>query len=110
MERGEFDISPDGKTIAYVANEKGVSVLHLFDTAARKEAPGPKLPLGTISGVRWHEDGGIIGFTLETARANSDAYSYDVKTGKVDRWTFSETGGLNAATFSEPELISLEER
>ncbi len=102
----EFDISPDGKTIAYVANEKGVGVLHFFDTVARQERPGPKLPLGTIGNVKWHKDGGIIGFTLETARANSDAYSYDVKTGKVDRWTFSETGGLNAANFSEPELIS----
>ncbi len=102
----DFDVSPDGKTIAYAANEKGVNVLHLFDTIARQERPGPKLPLGTIGNVQWHEDGGIIGFTMETARANSDAYSYDVKTGKVDRWTFSETGGLNAATFSEPELIS----
>ena len=102
----EFDLSPDGKTIAYVANEKGVSVLHLLDTVTRKELPGPKLPLGTINGVRWHKDGSLIGFTLETARANADAYSYDVKSGKVDRWTFSETGGLNASTFSEPELIS----
>ena len=102
----EFDLSPDGKTIAYVANEKGVSVLHLLDTVTRKELPGPKLPLGTINGVRWHKDGSLIGFTLETARANADAYSYDVKSGKVDRWTFSETGGLNANTFSEPELIS----
>jgi dipeptidyl aminopeptidase/acylaminoacyl peptidase len=102
----EFDLSPDGKTIAYVANEKGVGVLHLFDTAGRKELPGPRLPLGTLSGVRWHKDGSLIGFTLETARANSDAYSWDVKTGKLDRWTFSETGGLNANTFSEPELIS----
>ncbi len=102
----ELDVSPDGKTIVYVANEKGVSILHLFDTATRKELPGPKLPLGTIGGVRWHKDGGLIGFTLETARAASDAYSYDVQSGKVDRWTFSETGGLNASTFSEPELIS----
>jgi len=102
----EFDLSPDGKTIAYVANEKGVGALHLFDIAARKELPGPKLPLGTIAGVRWHKDGDLIGFTLETARANADAYSYDIRSGKVDRWTFSETGGLNASTFSEPELIS----
>jgi dipeptidyl aminopeptidase/acylaminoacyl peptidase len=102
----EFDVSPDGKTIAFVTNEKGVSVFHLFDTATGKELPRPKLPLGVIFGVRWHKDGGLIGFNLETARASTDAYSYDVKTGKVDRWTFSETGGLNANTFSEPELIS----
>ena len=25
--------------------------------------------------------------------------------GKVERWTFSETGGLNTAGFSEPQLI-----
>ncbi len=102
----EFDLSRDGRTIAYVTNEKGVSVLHLYDAAARKELPGPKLPLGVISRVRWHRDGSAIGFTLETARSNSDAYSCDVHTGKVDRWTFSETGGLNAQTFSEPELVS----
>ncbi len=102
----EFDLSRDGRTIAYVTNEKGVSVLHLYDAAARKELPGPKLPLGVISGVRWHRDGSAVGFTLEAARSNSDAYSCDVHTGKVDRWTFSETGGLNAQTFSEPELVS----
>ena len=42
----EFDISPDGKTIAYVANEKGVSVLHLFDTVARAGAAGAQAAAG----------------------------------------------------------------
>jgi dipeptidyl aminopeptidase/acylaminoacyl peptidase len=32
-------------------------------------------------------------------------YSLDVETGKLDRWTESETGGLNTASFVEPELI-----
>jgi len=89
-----------------VTNEKGIGVIHLFDTASRKELPGPKLPLGTIYSVRWHKDGGAIGFTMETPRANADAYSYDVKTGKLDRWTFSELGGLNPDTWAEPELIA----
>ena len=100
----EFDLSRDGRTIAYVTNEKGVSVLHLFDTAA--ELPGPKLPLGVISRVRWHRDGSAVGFTLETARSNSDAYSCDVRAGKLERWTASELGGLNPATFVEPELVT----
>src|SRR5207245_1176975 len=39
------------------------------------------------------------------ARSTSDVYSLDVQTGKVDRWTYSETGGLNTANFSEPQLI-----
>ena len=32
-------------------------------------------------------------------------YSVDAATGKVERWTESETGGLNAANFVEPELV-----
>ncbi len=102
----DFDLSLDGRMLAYVTNEKGLSVLRLFDTANRRELPGPKLPLGTIGGLRWHRDGGALGFTMETARSNSDAYAWDLKTGKVDRWTSSELGGLNPETFAEPELIA----
>lgn len=101
-----FALSFDGKTIAYVANKKGLSVLHLLDTASRAEKPGPKLAPGVISGMEWHRDGGAIGFTMGSARATSDAYSFDVQTGKVERWTFSETGGLNPETFSDAELVS----
>jgi dipeptidyl aminopeptidase/acylaminoacyl peptidase len=35
----------------------------------------------------------------------TDVYSLDTKTGKVERWTESETGGLNTANFSEAELV-----
>ena len=30
---------------------------------------------------------------------------WSVTTGKLERWTFSETGGLNASTFVEPKVI-----
>ena len=101
----EFDLSPDGKTLAFVANEDGVARLHLLDTATGKEMPVAKLPLGQIFGIEWHDNGTDLGFTLVSARSTSDVYSLDVKTGKVDRWTFSETGGLNTDNFSEGELV-----
>jgi dipeptidyl aminopeptidase/acylaminoacyl peptidase len=101
-----FDLSPDGKTIVSVTNEKGASVLRLFDTATRREKPAPRLPYGTVSGLEWHRDGSAVGFTMTSARSSADAYSYEPATGKVERWTFSETGGLNAANFVEPELVS----
>ena len=87
----DFALSLDGKTLAYVTNEKGASTVHLMDTGSRSEKPGPKLPLGVVSGIRWHRDGGAIGFTMNTARSSSDAYSCDVGTGKLERWTASET-------------------
>jgi len=101
----EFDLSYDGRTIAFVTNEDGFGVLHLLDTKTAKEKPVPDLPKGIASGVRWHKNNRDLGFNITSARSTSDVYSLDVQTGKVDRWTYSETGGLNTANFSEPQLI-----
>jgi dipeptidyl aminopeptidase/acylaminoacyl peptidase len=58
-----------------------------------------------IGGLRWHPNGRELGFTLSSARSPADVYSIEIETGKLERWTFSETGGLNPESFSEPELI-----
>ncbi|MBE9012336.1 S9 family peptidase [Pseudanabaenaceae cyanobacterium LEGE 13415] len=101
----EFDLSEDGKLLAYVSNEDGISVLHLIDTATNQEKSLPKLPIGQVSGITWHRNNQDLGFTLVSARSTADAYSLNVTTNKIDRWTESETGGLNTANFSEPELV-----
>ena len=101
----QFDLSPDGKTIAFVTNEDGAGVLHLLDLATGKETPQRQVPVGVIGGVEWHENGRDLGFTLDSARAARDAYSLDATTGEVTRWTESETGGLDPAAFAEPELV-----
>ena len=100
-----FNLSPDGRTIAFVTNEDGVSRLRLMDAKTRKEKTGPNLPLGVIGGLEWHENGRDLGFTLNSARSTTDVYSLDTKSGLVERWTESETGGLNTANLSEPQLV-----
>ena len=100
-----FALSPDGKTIAFVTNEEGVGRLHLLDTKSRKEKTPPTLPVGIISGLRWHQSGRDLGFNFSSARTPADVYSLDVRTGKVDRWTESETGGLNTNQFAQAELV-----
>jgi dipeptidyl aminopeptidase/acylaminoacyl peptidase len=102
----EFDLSPDGTAIAYATNEKGVGVLHRLDTATGRELPAPKLPLGVLFGLKWHRDGEALAFSMGTARSSFDAYSWEPGSGRVDRWTFSETGGLSPKAFPEPELVS----
>ncbi len=102
---GGLELSDDGRHLAFVANEAGLGVLHLMDAVTGKELKVPRLPAGVISGLNWHENNRDLGFTLSSARSPADAYSVDVKTGKVERWTESETGGLNAAGFVEPELV-----
>jgi dipeptidyl aminopeptidase/acylaminoacyl peptidase len=101
-----FDLSRDGTKLAYVTNENGAGILHIMDARSQKELPLPHLPTGQVSGVKWHEDNVHLGFNLVSARATTDVYSLDTGNGEVERWTFSETGGLNTAGFSEPERIS----
>jgi dipeptidyl aminopeptidase/acylaminoacyl peptidase len=101
----EFQLSWDGHMLAFVTNEDGPSVLHLLDTASGKERAVPKLPVGIISGLRWHKNNRDLGFGMESARATYDVYSLDVQTRKVERWTESETGGINTSGFAEPELV-----
>lgn len=101
----EIDLSEDGKTLAFVTNEDGLSKLYLMDTATRKYRPVSGLPAGQVFGVTFHKNSRDLAFVVNAARSTSDIYSMDISTGKIDRWTYSETGGLNTATFSEPQLI-----
>jgi len=101
----EVDLSKDGHWIAFEANEDGISVLHVLDTKTGKEIPVPKLPVGVFSGIRWRDNSRELALSLSTASQPSDVYSVDMASGNVERWTFSETGGLNTSGFSQPQLI-----
>ena len=101
----DFALSPNGRTIAYLTNDDGVGKLHLMSVATRKALATPKLPVGVVGDLRWHRDGTILGFTINSARAPSDAYVLTLATGKVVRWTFSETGGVDLSAMPEPELV-----
>ncbi len=100
-----FDLADDGKSLAFVTNEAGVSVLHILDTATRKELVIPKLPLGLISGLKWQNNSKDLAFTLVSAQATADVYVLNLPTAKLERWTESETGGLNPSTFATAQLI-----
>ena len=97
--------SKDGRWLAYLINEEGSSKLRVWDARAQKDLSLPALPYGRITRLRWHHNSRDLGFTMASARSPSDVYSIDVEKGTLDRWTMSETGGLNPESFSEPELI-----
>jgi dipeptidyl aminopeptidase/acylaminoacyl peptidase len=101
----QFELSPDGRTIALVVNEAGVSRLYLLDAATRRLRRPPRVPLGLIGGLTWHRRLAELGFTLSTARSAGDVYSLNPRTGALTRWTESETGGLDTSQLPEPEPI-----
>jgi len=102
----DFDLSHDGGRMAYATNENGVSVLHIIKTDGSGAVALPKIPVGVIGVMRWHPNGKLFGFSLSSARSPSDVYSVNLDTQKLERWTESETGGLNPARNAEPQLIT----
>ena len=98
-------LSHDRKLLAFVINENGLSTLHVIKLATGKEISLPKTPTGEIGGVRWHENNQDLAFSVSSARSPSDAYSLNIFSGKLDRWTTSETGGINTQAFPEPQLV-----
>ncbi|WP_254602029.1 S9 family peptidase [Sphingomonas bacterium] len=100
----DFDVSADGKQIAYVLNEEGVDRLKLLDTTSGAVRAVTALPAGTIGTLQF-APWGALGFTLSSAKSPADTYALDPATLAVTRWTMSETGGLDASRNVEPELI-----
>jgi dipeptidyl aminopeptidase/acylaminoacyl peptidase len=101
----ELALSQDGRWLAFISNEDGLSVLHALETKTGKEIPVPKLPAGLAYAMRWRDHSQELAVTLNGATHPGDVYSVDLASGKLERWTFSETGGLNTAEFSDAQLI-----
>ena len=99
----EFDLSKDGRRIAFLANEDGLGTIHILDTATRKIS-NPKHPAGVIGGIRWHHNNKDIGFTLTDARVTGDAFSLNADTSQVTRWTQSESA-VPTENFPAAQLV-----
>jgi dipeptidyl aminopeptidase/acylaminoacyl peptidase len=100
-----LELSRDGLKLAYVVNEDGVERLHILNTQSRQELKLPEIPQGTIGALRWRPSSDEIGFSLASAHTPGDVFSIRLASNALDRWTYSETGGLDAAQFSDPRLI-----
>jgi dipeptidyl aminopeptidase/acylaminoacyl peptidase len=100
-----FDLSDDGRTIAYEVNEAGSDRLRILDVASGKVTRVDALPAGQIGGLEiapWGE----IGFSFSSAKSAADVWSLDPKTMQLTRWTRSETGGLDTSVNVEPRIVT----
>jgi dipeptidyl aminopeptidase/acylaminoacyl peptidase len=99
-----IELSPDGRTLALVTNEAGISRLRLLDTGTREARLPAGVPTGVIGGLLWHPAGNELAFTVASARSASDVYSVTPRNNQITRWTESELGGLVASDLVEPQL------
>lgn len=100
-----LDMSPDGKILAFTTNENGSYKLYLMNTLTNWFAQVEALPIGIIGGIEFSPDASKLAMTLMTPDSPGDVYSYELKTKKLTRWTFSETGGLNPNNFIIPQFV-----
>ncbi len=101
-----YDISPDESMVAFTLNEGGLGTIKLLDLASGEITDGPALPVGIVGGVTFHPDGKQIGFTFSAATSPADAWSANIETGELTRWTTAEVGGMDTSGFAEPELFT----
>lgn len=101
----EFELSDDGKTLAYVLNAAGMSELYVRDVASgeTRRADLPPGVIGSMDFAPWGE----LGFSFTSNRAASDAYSLKPDSMTLTRWTVSETGGLDPEANVLPELVEI---
>ncbi|MEM8616831.1 MAG: prolyl oligopeptidase family serine peptidase [Pseudomonadota bacterium] len=101
-----WDLSPDESTVVFTLNEGGLGTIKLLDLNSRVVRDGPDLPVGIAGGTTFSPDGSQVGFTFNGATSPADAWSFDVETLALTRWTNAEVGGLNPDTFITPTLFT----
>lgn len=102
---GGLTRAPDGSRLAFSTNEGGRSALYLLDPATDAISKVEALPQGVLRGMTFSDDGGTLALSLATATSPTDAWTLDVASGALTRWTESEVGGLDVGTFIEPTLV-----
>ncbi|HRI21746.1 MAG TPA: prolyl oligopeptidase family serine peptidase [Panacibacter sp.] len=100
-----FDVTKDGKQIAFATNEAGASRLYIMNTVTKKYVPVAAIPTGVIGGISWHNDGKSLGFGYVSSNASSDVFEWNTITNKLIRWTESKLGGMDVSGIAPPQLI-----
>jgi dipeptidyl aminopeptidase/acylaminoacyl peptidase len=106
----EIEVDPTSETVAFTVNADGASRVFLLTATRlindpafkRRELP---LPLGIVASLEFSPDGKHLGMTIARPDAPADAYSLEIATDKLTRWTVSEVGGLNPGTFVKPSAV-----
>jgi len=125
---GDIDWSVDGLTLnhardagVFATNEGGFTRLYAFDPSDHGYRRIEAIPEGVIGGTAFSPDDGRLALVVNNARSPSDVYVLDWGSGelrrspidgfhrgppmKIERWTYSEIGGLDPRGFVLPKLI-----
>ena len=100
-----FDVSADGRYIAFVMNQDGRSRLTVIDQQMKLDLAPPGVPEGRIVEVSFDRAGKRLAFSAESAQSPRDVYVYDLAKNALERWTRSEAGPIDNNVFVTPTLV-----
>ncbi len=104
------DLAIDPKTgqAAFTVNEDGSSKLYLLTPKPDGSFTRKTLetPLSIVGSLEFSPDCKHLGMSVSRPDSPVDVYSMELSSGKLTRWTFSETGGLNPDKFVLPKKIA----
>ena len=83
----ELVVSADGARLVASFNVEGFSELRCWDLTSGKALPAPKLKPGVLSSLTFRPNSHEVGFSLNSEDSASDAWSADLDSGVVTRWT-----------------------
>ena len=97
----KLEISKDGKTLAVVHNESGVSRLRLVDAKTQNVLYTPTLYSGVIHSVAWRADG-LLAFDHEWAHSPGEVHEINLSLVKKVCWQSAELDGLDPSKLPIP--------
>jgi dipeptidyl aminopeptidase/acylaminoacyl peptidase len=110
-----FELSPDGRFIAYTQNEAGFSRLVLRDLRLQADVLLPALPVGTvIDTIAFDHRSDRLAVALQTAGSPAEILVYDIGVDadsdtlpsvSLVRWTAPDFGGIDSARLVAAELV-----
>ncbi len=105
---GNLEISDQGDKLAFTVNEDGIGKLYILDTGSLTYEQVPGIPIGQIYGLEFNPDGRRLAFVINTPQTPGDVFVLNTDDYSLERWTYSEVGGLETGSFVVPELIHYE--
>lgn len=99
-------ISRDGHYLAYVSNEAGAGKLNLLDLRTHQDLTPPRLQQpGVISSLSFDATATRLAFGFAAANQPRDAYVLNIAENRLEPWTRSEPGAVDAAKFVLPRRV-----
>lgn len=100
-----FDVSSDGRYLAFCWSEGGYGRVTVIDRKAALESAPADLPAGVIAALKFERSGARLALEIAPSAAPRGVYVYEPASGTLERWTHAELGELSAAHLVTPQTI-----